>query len=335
MEQKEQLYKYITRKLASDLSENEDQLLSDELLKNKDLAENFSILQKFWDQFYPQTVSHNVIGKTELRLGFTKTEETKNRFVIRWAAAATILLAVMVGIMGYFFTRQKPEVILTEYKSKQNEVKEFVLSDGTKVWLNNSSVLITSQPFLDKIREVLLIGEGYFEVAHDVEKPFIIKTPNLLTKVLGTHVNVRAYQGNDNIEVSLYEGKVELFDTEKPDSPITMKPAEKTIFSVKDRNIFLKSIEHEKEAVWRDGILRFYDEDLFSIAQKLENKFETRILIVNEEVGKLRYTGNFDEESLEQILKLLSNAQKFSFIETDSGIIIRKFKQHISTTVKK
>lgn len=324
MEHKNQIYNLITSKLNSDISEPDNKLLTEELLKDEDLAKNFTTIQKFWNQFYPNPVSHNVIEKTEKKLDLTNPVQLRYRFITRYAAAATLLLVVMFSVMGYFFTRQKPEVILTEYKSRQNEVKEFVLSDGTKVWLNNSSVLITSQPFLDNIREVLLIGEGYFEVAHDVEKPFIIKTPALRTKVLGTHVNVRAYQGNKNIEVSLYEGKVELYDSEKPNSAIEMKPGEKTIFSVKDRNVFIKSIAHEKEAVWRDGIIRFYDDDMYSIAQKLENKFDTRIIIANDEIGRLRYTGNFEKESLDQILKLLSKAQKFSFIKTDNGIIVNK-----------
>lgn len=324
MEHKNQIYNLITSKLNSDISEPDDKLLTEELLKDGELAKNFTTIQKFWNQFYPNPVSHSIIEKTEKKLELTDPVQLRYRFITRYAAAATLLLVVMFSFMGFFFTRQKPEVILTEYKSRQNEVKEFVLSDGTKVWLNNSSVLITSQPFLDNIREVLLIGEGYFEVAHDVEKPFIIKTPALSTKVLGTHVNVRAYQGNKNIEVSLYEGKVELYDTEKPNCAIEMKPGEKTIFSVKDRNVFIRSIKHEKEAVWRDGIIRFYDDDMYTIAQKLENKFDTRIIIANDEIGKLRYTGNFEKESLDQILKLLSEAQKFSLIKTDNGIIIRK-----------
>ncbi|HCE58750.1 MAG TPA: hypothetical protein DER09_13215 [Prolixibacteraceae bacterium] len=324
MEHKNQIYNLITSKLSDEISESDEKLLTEELLKDGDLVENFTTIQKFWNQFYPNTVSHKIIEKTEKKLELTDRVELRYRFITRCAAAATLLLVVMFSVMGYFFTRQKPEVMLTEYKSKQNEIKEFVLSDGTKVWLNNSSVLITSQPFLDNIREVLLIGEGYFEVAHDVEKPFIIKTPALQTKVLGTHVNVRAYQGNNNVEVSLYEGKVELYDTEKPSSAIAMKPGEKTIFSVKDRSVYIKSIKYEKEAVWRDGIIRFYDDDMYTIAQKLENKFDTRIIIANDEVGKLRYTGNFEKETLDQILKLLSEAQKFSLIKTDNGIIIRK-----------
>lgn len=324
MENNNKIYQLFAGKLTSENTDIENQLLNDELLKDEELAENFAVIEKFWKNYQPTTTSHNIIRRTEKELEISNPAMTRIIFIKRYAVAATVLLAVLIGSMSYFFMRQKPEVLLTEYKSEHNEIKEFTLSDGTRVWLNNSSVLITSQPFLDNIREVLLIGEGYFEVAHDVEKPFIIKTPNIRTKVLGTHVNVRAYQGNSNVEVSLYEGKVELYDTNKPNNPVKMKPGEKSVFAVKERNFFIKSIEHEKEAPWRDGVIRFYDEDLNSIAEKLENKFDTRILIANEETGKLRYTANFEKESLEQILKLLSEAQKFSCIKTSNGILIRK-----------
>ena len=47
---------------------------------------------------------------------------------------------------------------------------EVVLSDGTKVWLNAASSLKFPASFNGKIRDVVLTGEGYFEMAPLIRK---------------------------------------------------------------------------------------------------------------------------------------------------------------------
>ena len=100
-------------------------------------------------------------------------------------------------------------------------------------------------------------------------------------------------------------------------------------FANDEKNFYIKSIELEKPAEWRDGILRFYDEDLNSICQKLERKFMTKILISDEEIGKLRFTASFDTEPLDKILKLLSEAHDFKTIKTTKGVIIKSNRNNI------
>jgi ferric-dicitrate binding protein FerR (iron transport regulator) len=108
-----------------------------------------------------------------------------------------------------------------------------------------------------------------------------------------------------------------------------MKPGQKVSFSNDENNFFIKSNELEKPAEWREGILRFYDEDLNSIAQKLERKFMTKVFITDEEVGKLRFTASFDTEPIYKILTLLSEAHKFKTEKTTNGIIIKSIKNNI------
>ncbi len=68
-----------------------------------------------------------------------------------------------------------------------------LLPDGTKVWLNAASSLRFPASFTDKERLVMLSGEGYFEVAADKQKTFIVQSATQRVKVLGTHFNVHAY----------------------------------------------------------------------------------------------------------------------------------------------
>lgn len=333
MENKNNTYELITKKLISSLSEEEKVLLDQVLTENSELAENSEILQKYWNHYFFKSYPNNILNKTEKKLGFKLGQNKNLSLKTVYSVAATILLILSLGFIGFQLIKQKPEVVLTNYYAN-NSIKNIVLSDGTNVWLNKGSILITSQPFTENRREVLLVGEGYFEVEKDETKPFYVKTAQLSTRVLGTHFNMASYPGTKNTEVTLYEGKVELTDAESTSNKVVLKPGERATFSKEDKNFFVKDVDISKPAAWRNGCIYFYDEDLFAIAQKLEFKFQTQIIIVDEEVGKLRFTADFDKETLEEILKLLSEAHAFDFTKTQDGIIINKAKKHIVPTTK-
>jgi ferric-dicitrate binding protein FerR (iron transport regulator) len=319
----------ITKGLNSDISEDEKLILESELSENLELRQVKEIIHKFWFKYFPKTQTHQIIQKTETKLGFISHSNSSFSFGFFYKVAATVLLILSLAFIAYQQFKPSIETSLNQYVTEQGKVRSIVLSDGTKVWLNSHSVLIASEPFVDEIREVLLVGEGYFEVAHNANKPFIIKTPFLKTKVLGTNLNIAAYPGDDKLDVTLYEGKVELADAISPHNKLVMKPGEKTSFSINEKQFYSKQNYLEKPAEWRDGVIRFYDEDLNSIAKKLERKFMTRIFIVDDEVGKLNFTASFDTEPLDKILKLLSEAHGFKTITTANGIIIKSFKNNI------
>jgi ferric-dicitrate binding protein FerR (iron transport regulator) len=329
VEVNEQQYELITKELTSEISEDEKKLLDSELATSIELRQKRDILHKFWFNYFPKPLQNQIIEKTEKKLGLANPANSYINFDFIYKVAATILLAISLGYIAYRHFSPETSVSLNEYVTLPGEVKEFVLSDGTKVWLNSKTVLIASEPFVDENREVLLIGEGYFEVAPDAEKPFIIKTSGLKTKVLGTHLNISAHPGDSKTEVSLYEGKVELSDKNRSENKIVMKPGQKVSFTNDENNFYIKSNELEKPAEWREGIMRFYDEDLNSISKKLERKFMTRIFITDDEVGKLSFTGSFDTEPLDKILTLFSEAHEFKIEKTSNGIIIKSIKNNI------
>ncbi len=325
----ENIYDLIIKDLLCEISEKEKLHLESELAKDLELRQKKNILYTFWLNFFPKKINHQIIQKTEKKLGFDNKSKTHFPINFFYKIAATILLVLSLGFIAYQQLQPHIETSLNQYVTEQGKIRNIVLSDGTKVWLNSHSVLIASEPFIDDIREVLLVGEGYFEVAPDKSKPFIIKTPFLKTKVLGTHFNISAYPGDDKLEISLYEGKVELSDANSPHNNMLMSPGEKTSFSINDKNFITKQNYLEKPAEWRDGVIRFYDEDFNSIAKKLERKFMTRIFIVDDEVGNLNFTASFDTEPLDKILKLLSEAHKFKTIKTTNGIIIKSLTNNI------
>ncbi len=321
------IYDLIVKELSSNTTAEEQKSLEQKLAGNQELKSTFQIIKAFWTNFYSKNQTNTIIAKTEKKLGFTyhNNRRTKLNYVLK--LVASVLIFFSIGYSVYHFIQPKHHLELKEYSCSAGEIKEITLSDGTKVWLNSMSLLIVAEPFSEDIREVKLFGEAYFEVESDPEKPFIVKTQLLKTMVLGTHFNVVAYPSDEVHEIALYEGKVQLNTENNVDNKILLNPGERAYYTTKTGNINVVKTDLGKPAKWRDGILRFYDEDLFCITKKLERKFHKRILITDSVVGDLKYTAEFEEESLEKILTLLSKAQTFTYKITNNGIIIETSTQ--------
>ncbi len=323
MTKKDKTYELIVKQLTEGLLENERDQLENELSKDTVLKKAHSELIHFWNKCFPRARKHSIMEITEKKLGFSYHKEVEsNKW--KWVGiAASILLIASLSFSLFMVSQNESNTTLNEYACRAKEVKQVTLSDGTKVWLNSSSLLIASEPFVGDKREVKLFGEAYFEVAHNPAKPFIVETTNLETQVLGTHFNVVAYPNDEVHEISLFEGRVQLNPTSNNKKAI-LTPGDRAYFSVNNGRMKLTHTDLGEPATWRDGILRFYDEDLFSISKKLERHFLTRIFITDSVIGNLKYSGEFQEESLERILELLSGAKTFDYRVTNNGIIINK-----------
>ncbi|MGM0619493.1 MAG: FecR family protein [Bacteroidota bacterium] len=326
MESGDKIYELISKELTSGISEQEHSLLHNELSVNQKLKKQFQLLQNFWYCYFPSHKPHNIIEKAEKKLEFTYENSSRFNAGLIYKISATIFLILSLGFSAYLLTQAEQSYSVNEYYCGPGEVKEIVLSDGTKVWLNNKSFLLAVEPFRGEERKVKLMGEAYFEVEPDAGKPFIVETRNLKTTVLGTKFNIIAYPDTEDQEIELYHGKVKLASQKNTEKELQLNPGEKALFSENQNEINVSAIEASKPAAWRNGLLSFSNEELYNIANKLERKFKTPVFIGDQETGNLRFTAEFDEEPLEKILLLLKEAKAFKYEITDDGIFIRSVK---------
>ncbi len=325
MKEEDKIYELISKQLTSDISKREKEMLDALLSQNPEIKSKYNLIENYWDNYFPTVKSNMAVKKAEKKLRFPgNSEKSINLSFLK--IAVSVLLIVSFTYLSYHYFREKPQELLHEYYAATGEIKEVVLSDGTKVWLNSHSLLIASEPFVKATREVILLGEGYFEVAHNPQQPFIVKTHKLETKVLGTHFNISAYADDIDQTISLYEGSIELAGVKTMQKKVLVTPGEKVFYTNSDGEFKVIANHLESPAIWRDGVLRFYDEDFKSIAKFLERKFQTKIVFTDENVAKLHFTANFDEEPLLKILQLLKEAHNFEFREYDNSIIIRSKK---------
>lgn len=155
----------------------------------------------------------------------------------------------------------------------------FLLSDGTKVWLNAETTIIYPVIFKDK-REIKLIGEAYFEVTPDSTKPFVIATEDhLKVEVLGTSFNVNNYRDNGNVVVTLVKGMVAVEDQAHREILSPNQQARfdrvKGILSVHDITDITPYI------AWKNGLFIFEKETLSVIMNTLSQWYGMEICYRN------------------------------------------------------
>ena len=219
-------------------------------------------------------------------------------------------------------TNKEAQNTITTKRGSKSKVQ---LPDGSEVWLNADSKITYKENFQGQNREVQLEGEAFFDVARDDSRPFIIHTPAIDVRVLGTAFNVRAYADERNTETSLIRGSVEITLVKSPDrKKIILKPNDKlivnnelaTVADRKDANtvaplLTLAKIKYTakdtlaQETMWTSDKLVFDAEPIEDVALKLERWYDVKVTIADEALRKTPFTGTFEGESLETVLEAL------------------------------
>jgi ferric-dicitrate binding protein FerR (iron transport regulator) len=240
--------------------------------------------------------------------------------------AAILFIPLLIGsvvMMLSMHDPKAPSLTNTVYYSS-GEAGRIELSDGTVIWLNACSSLEYPSFFTKNHREVTLTGEAYFQVVHRKNCAFIVHTEHADIKVLGTSFNASAYADED-VVVSLDEGSVSFVAHNATSSKeISLSPGEQIVYDPEQYSYYLEQKDTKNASLWRSGILSFEDQSLELMVSQLERKFGTDIDVRNEELLTIRYSGTFENESLETILGVLSEVTPMKYQKTETGYMIKQ-----------
>lgn len=201
----------------------------------------------------------------------------------------------------------------------------FILSDGTKVWLNAESELDFPVDFVGKERVVRLKGEAYFEVKPDAAHPFIVETRGVRTWVLGTSFNIKAYDNEESIFTTLLTGKVKVFAIGEENESVVLTPGMQSEWQENGQKMSVKKVNAENFTAWRQGAFMFDNENIMVVTRVLERWYGLKF-IYNENVHEHTFSGRLSkDEPLESILETLTFTGGPQFkIEKDVVYIIEK-----------
>lgn len=243
-----------------------------------------------------------------------------NRYRIWMAAATVAMLIAMSGWLYNIVSDSEPAFIVAS--NNTGIVQKVTLPDGTIINLNTCSRLTYPENFSGKSREVFLDGEAYFDVAHDKRHPFIVRAGELKIRVLGTKFNVNASTLVPQITATLIEGSIEAVTGKKN---ILMKPNQQLKYDTSSGRVSLTELTNaSREIRWTQNVWVLSDTPLLDICQRLEQQFNIKIIIMNDELIGKSFTGEFyTNESLESILKTMQISTPFEYEYKGKNIILK------------
>lgn len=244
--------------------------------------------------------------------------------VKKWLSqAAAILFIPLLGTIFYllssgnFHTEKNASLTVDsiEVVSPIGSRTIVELSDGTVVDLNYGSSLKYPATFTGDKREITLSGEGFFDVAHNPDNPFVVKTEKLNITALGTAFNVHAYHGDNVVATTLVKGKV-LIEKVLPDNSTqkigTMVPGQHVKYYTDSGKIISSKGKTNKYIDWKEGKLVFDNEPILEVAEVLGRMFNVDFE-VDDEVKYLSYTVTFNNDPLYLILDLMTETTPVSY----------------------
>jgi transmembrane sensor len=256
-----------------------------------------------WDKVYSRIM--NIAAEPS-----TQKAKKIYRFRSLGVAAGISLLAGMVAFGVYWGTKDKKDakaqVVQEEQKHQQAGPGHQLINlpDGSIVLLNNNSKLDYPASFKGKTREVFLTGEAWFKIKPNPDRPFLVHTGSITTKVLGTSFNIKAYPVDDKVSVTVTQGKVEVRD--KKQTLGILKQDQQITIDKMARTHERQDVIAEEVLTWKKGDLIMDDITFEEAVKKIAEIYQVQITLLNPKLKNCRFTATFlNQASLEQVLNVL------------------------------
>jgi transmembrane sensor len=267
-------YSTLLRYFENKATREEATLITEWLESNEESFKCENCMRLLWDELDPEAkesdmdleplldrIHHSIRLKSAKGTKKTSTRKERrpgrsyNHVLRNLGRVAAILLLPFMGYIAWEIYSQKmwvksqAEVTYQDIYCPLAAISIFELPDGTRGYLNNGSTIKHPGKFTGDTREIFLYGEAFFDVKHDRQRPFIIRTDGLDVKVLGTQVNILSYPDENYQEITLVSGSVELIQQEEGQELIIteMKPGQHAVYRFDDERAeaFAKSKDND------------------------------------------------------------------------------------------
>lgn len=234
-----------------------------------------------------------------------------DRIVKRYAvpvlgAAAVVLVSVFIlpQIERYLSSSQ---IAADGVTTARGEIADFTLPDGSTLTLNAASTVHIA--FNDKQRVVYLSGgEGFFDVKHNPDRPFVVIAGKKRVVVAGTKFNIDYFPKESDMQVAVVEGLVNVtFPT--PDAGIETMPIrqnEVVQFPASGSTV-RRPMSAARASAWREGKLYFNNAQLSEVLASVNRHFQKPLVVSNSEMDKRTVTGMFHAGDLNAVLVSLND----------------------------
>lgn len=348
------LLKYIAGETDDEESEKVERWLRDD-------PKIFEEFEQLWDLWYAVGAATNVFrfnvdkGWEEVLRKRMQIEEAKKssrslKKIMIWSGSAAAVLLLLLATLFWWKnenknlqTQQTGQIALLSgapaikkdttttsqntliAKTASGERKQISLPDGSQVWLNGNTKITFITSKKNSKRILYLSGQGFFDIKHNVNKPFIVKTPHASIKVLGTRFDVIAYPDDAVTEAVLTGGSI-LFTTNKVHKQISrhIDPGQKVSINYLSGQLKVINVDTTFYTLWREGKLLFRNETFARVAKAMEHKYGIQIIFKDQSLSEERLNGYLEKESLREALEALKLTLQFQYKIENEEVIIYK-----------
>ena len=192
------------------------------------------------------------------------------------------------------------------------------LPDGSVITLNKNATLSYPSSFDGNTRTVKLTGEAFFSITPNKQKPFIIDANSSSITVVGTTFNVKSTP--EKTEVIVETGIVRVA---KNQNAIKVLPHQKAIVS-KDKDApEMEENTDELYTYYRTKEFICHGTPLWKLTGVLNEAYNAKIIIENKKISNLQLETTFHDESLDNILKVISETFNITVEHRGNEIILK------------
>jgi len=276
--------------------------------------------QRYWEELpgedfesYDESrVLGNIYREIKLRENLAKNRPSGTvrmvNFMVKVAAVLFIPLLILYVSENDFRSYSSSEMAYTEIYSPLGARTMFYLPDGSQGWLSGGSYLSFPQKFTGTTRNVSLKGEAYFDVVTNPKNPFVVSGKFIDIVAKGTEFNVTAWEDAPETNVVLVEGKLDIFFEGRGsrEQVASLKPGQLLHFVPSRTGSYVDAVDVEKYISWIHGRLVFRDDPFSDVVKRINRWFNVNLVIKDDILKSYKYVATFQDESLDEILKMLT-----------------------------
>lgn len=225
----------------------------------------------------------------------------------RWISIAASFLIISLGAF-YFWSSYD----LVSLKTAATEQQNFVLPDGTKIFLNANTEITYSKSDFQKSRKLELVkGECFLNVVHNPDEPFSIHYKDLAVTDIGTSFNVKV--AHNQIDISVNTGQVKLnikgFETET-----ILNAGEAGYYQIVDKTVRKVKFQDPNYKAYKDRNIYFNNTSLSEVIKTLESVYHKKIIIQSSDLNSRKFTGEFKKQEFKDVLKVIGETLQINIV---------------------
>ena len=324
----EQAARWLVRSQDKDFTPEDKKRMTAWLDEDPANYEAFQEMRRIWEHigvltpiFAPISIHpHKAKRFAGLKALLSRFAKPKNRLAIAVAALAVLVLLCLPVFRTYF---SEQAVTVHAYKTATGEQKTVTLSDGSVLRMNVRSALSVSMSKRERQVE-LNEGEVFFVVASAPDRPFEVRTPNGLVRVLGTAFNVKSRTGR--VAVDVQNGRVLVRDAPSGTGDmrvrgVTLVAGQGVDIDPSGRLSRLRPSDMKQVLAWQNRQALFKNTPLGEVLRDLELYHDVRVKLAFPELEAKGITGSFDMGNIDQTLEVIMAAASLKAEKEADGTI--------------